>query len=92
MASDVTLRGLDMADTQGDKAVVDYLRQMGARGRWLSEAIRVQPGELVGLRTRPERHAGRAADDGGAGVLRRRERRGWSTSRRRASRRRIASR
>jgi len=27
----VTLVGLDMNDTQGDKAVVDYVRQMGAR-------------------------------------------------------------
>ena len=27
----VTLRGLDLADTQGDKAVVDMLREMGAR-------------------------------------------------------------
>jgi len=31
VGKDVTLSGLDMADTQGDKAVMDYLRAMGAR-------------------------------------------------------------
>lgn len=36
----VTLRGLDLDDTQGDKAVVDMLRQMGAR-------IEQQDGDLV---------------------------------------------
>jgi 3-phosphoshikimate 1-carboxyvinyltransferase len=46
-AGDVTLRGLDLTDTQGDKAVVDYLRQMGAQVE-VGRAIRVRPGELVG--------------------------------------------
>jgi 3-phosphoshikimate 1-carboxyvinyltransferase len=49
--NDVTVQGLDLNDPQGDKAVLDYLRQMGAcvdvqrDGR-----IRVQPGNLKGCR------------------------------------------
>jgi 3-phosphoshikimate 1-carboxyvinyltransferase len=46
----VTVRGLDMNDPQGDKAVVDYLRQMGARVEVLPDGIRVQPGNLKGCR------------------------------------------
>lgn len=46
--NDVTSRGLDMNDTQGDKAVIDYLRRMGARIDITPEGIRVRPGELVG--------------------------------------------
>lgn len=44
----VECRGLDYADTQGDKAVVDYLRQMGANVRIDDNAIRVQAADLVG--------------------------------------------
>jgi len=46
--NDVVSRGLDMTDTQGDKAVVDYLRQMGATIDIQPEGIRVQPGSLIG--------------------------------------------
>lgn len=46
--NEVLLRGLDMSDVQGDKAVVDYLRQMGAKIDIKPEGIRVQPGDLTG--------------------------------------------
>jgi 3-phosphoshikimate 1-carboxyvinyltransferase len=49
--NEVTVQGLDMNDPQGDKAVVDYLRQMGARIEVLPDGgIRVQPGDLKGCR------------------------------------------
>ena len=41
--NDVTSCGLDMNDTQGDKAVVDYLRQMGAEVSVSDEGIGVRP-------------------------------------------------
>jgi 3-phosphoshikimate 1-carboxyvinyltransferase len=47
--NDVTLRGLDMADSQGDKAVVDYLREMGAKIEVRGDSIRVCGGELRGV-------------------------------------------
>jgi len=46
--NDVLLRGLDHQDAQGDKAVIDYLRRMGARIDFEPEGIRVRPGKLVG--------------------------------------------
>jgi 3-phosphoshikimate 1-carboxyvinyltransferase len=46
--NDVVLRGLDLADTQGDKAILDYVRQMGARVEAPGDGIRVRPGELTG--------------------------------------------
>jgi 3-phosphoshikimate 1-carboxyvinyltransferase len=46
--NDVLVRGLDMNDPQGDKAVVDYLRQMGAKIEITPEGILVRPGELTG--------------------------------------------
>ena len=46
--NDLLLRGLDMADTQGDKAVVDYVRQMGAQVEETPEGIRVRAGDLTG--------------------------------------------
>ncbi len=47
--NDVVVRGLDLDDTQGDKAVIDYLRQMGARIEVQSDGgIRVRPGNLKG--------------------------------------------
>ena len=46
--NDVTLRGLDMNDAQGDKAVVDYLRTMGARIDIDDAGIRVRPSQLTG--------------------------------------------
>ncbi len=44
----VLCQGLDMSDTQGDKAVVDYLRAMGARVTVESEGIRVEADRLQG--------------------------------------------
>jgi 3-phosphoshikimate 1-carboxyvinyltransferase len=46
--NDVVLRGLDMSDTQGDKAVVDFVRQMGADVEVRDDAVRVRPRALVG--------------------------------------------
>lgn len=47
--NDVTVRGLDLTDPQGDKAVLDYLRQLGARVEVLPDGgIRVRPGNLKG--------------------------------------------
>jgi 3-phosphoshikimate 1-carboxyvinyltransferase len=46
--SDIILRGLDMNDTQGDKAVVDFVRQMGAEVTVTEDAIRVRAKGLVG--------------------------------------------
>ncbi len=46
--NDILVRGLDMNDAQGDKAVVDYLRQMGAKIEITAEGIRVRPGNLTG--------------------------------------------
>jgi 3-phosphoshikimate 1-carboxyvinyltransferase len=40
--NDIVLRGLDMEDQQGDKAVVDYVRQMGADVAVGEDAIRVR--------------------------------------------------
>jgi 3-phosphoshikimate 1-carboxyvinyltransferase len=46
--NEIVLRGLDMADTQGDKAVVDYVREMGAEVTVGEDAVRVRARELVG--------------------------------------------
>lgn len=46
--NDIVCRGLDMKDTQGDRAVVDYLRQMGADVRVEDDQIRVKAKELTG--------------------------------------------
>jgi len=46
--NEIILRGLDLADAQGDKAVVDYLRRMGARIDIEADGLRVRPGDLVG--------------------------------------------
>lgn len=46
--SEVLLEGLDMADTQGDKAVVDMLAAMGVEIEQLPEGIRVRGGDLKG--------------------------------------------
>lgn len=44
----ITLLGLDMSDIQGDKAVVDYLKKMGATVEVAPDRIRVKANELVG--------------------------------------------
>lgn len=46
--NDVTSNGLDLTDTQGDKAVVDYLRQMGASIAIEKSGIRVKAESLNG--------------------------------------------
>lgn len=48
--NDVLVRGLDMNDPQGDKAVIDYLRQMEAKIDIAPEGVRVRPGSLRGCR------------------------------------------
>ena len=49
MDSDVTLLGLDMNDAQGDKQVVHYLKEMGARIDVGEKGIRVRGGSLKGV-------------------------------------------
>ena len=44
----VLCEGLDLADTQGDRAVVDYLRAMGARVTVDGDGIRVEAVDLRG--------------------------------------------
>ncbi len=46
--SEVTLLGLDRNDSQGDKAVLDYLAAMGAGVEWLPDGVRVRGGQLRG--------------------------------------------
>lgn len=46
--NEVLCKGLDLSDTQGDKAVVDYLRQMGANVTIEPKGIRVKADKLVG--------------------------------------------
>ncbi len=46
--NDVVLRGLDMDDTQGDKAVLELVREMGAEVKVTARAVRVRARELVG--------------------------------------------
>ena len=42
--SEITLRGLDMNDAQGDKEVVNMLRKMGAEAEALPGAVRIRGG------------------------------------------------
>jgi len=44
----VLSKGLDMADTQGDKAMVDYLKTLGARVTPEADGVRVSAAELRG--------------------------------------------
>ncbi len=46
--NNVVSEGLDIEDTQGDRAVVDYLRQMGARVTLEGQGIRVKANGLSG--------------------------------------------
>jgi len=46
--NEILVQGLDMNDTQGDKAVVGYLKDMGADLTISDEGIRVRPGDLRG--------------------------------------------
>lgn len=45
----ITCKGLDMNDSQGDKAVLDYLRRMGADIEVNGDAVRVSGGSLKGI-------------------------------------------
>jgi len=49
MDSDIRLLGLDMNDAQGDKQVVHYLKEMGARIDVGEKGIRVRGGALKGV-------------------------------------------
>jgi len=49
MDGDISLLGLDMDDAQGDKRVVTYLKEMGARINVAKDAIRVKGGALKGV-------------------------------------------
>ena len=46
--NEIVLLGLDPGDVQGDRAVMDYVRRMGAEVEVTSERIRVRARELVG--------------------------------------------
>jgi len=46
--NDILVRGLDLNDPQGDKSVIDYLKQMGAEVEFTAEGIRVKPSRLMG--------------------------------------------
>lgn len=46
--NDIVCCGLDMEDPQGDKAVVEYLKQMGAQVTVEGDRVRVQPHDLRG--------------------------------------------
>lgn len=46
--ADITLLGLDMNDSQGDKAIVNMLKEMGANIEILGNKIRIKKGNLIG--------------------------------------------
>ncbi|MFW2331978.1 MAG: 3-phosphoshikimate 1-carboxyvinyltransferase [Nitrospinota bacterium] len=48
--NEVTLTGLDMNDSQGDKAIFDYLAMMGAQIKFYDDKIVVKGDKLVGCR------------------------------------------
>ena len=48
LPGELELTGLDPADTQGDKAVVEMLRAMGAQIEMQQGLIRIRPGRLTG--------------------------------------------
>lgn len=47
--SDITLTGLDFSDSQPDKAVADYLREMGANIEVNAEGVHIRSAELKGI-------------------------------------------
>ena len=49
MEGDILLQGLDMNDRQGDKKVISYLEEMGAKIHFEENGIRVQGGSLRGI-------------------------------------------
>ncbi|MBI5397458.1 MAG: 3-phosphoshikimate 1-carboxyvinyltransferase, partial [Verrucomicrobia bacterium] len=48
--NELIVQGLDLNDPQGDNAVLDYLRAMGARVEVTPDGVRVRPGNLKGCR------------------------------------------
>jgi 3-phosphoshikimate 1-carboxyvinyltransferase len=46
--SDVTIKGLDINDVQGDKKIIDYLQQMGATFEFSDNGIRIINSSLSG--------------------------------------------
>ncbi|MDP7180323.1 MAG: 3-phosphoshikimate 1-carboxyvinyltransferase [Candidatus Woesearchaeota archaeon] len=46
--SDVTLTGLDIKDSQGDKQIIDYLKKMGANIKISENKVRIKGTELKG--------------------------------------------
>jgi 3-phosphoshikimate 1-carboxyvinyltransferase len=49
LAGEVTITGLDLQDPQGDKAILDILRRMGADVRVSGHQVTVAQSELLGL-------------------------------------------
>ncbi|MBU0534433.1 MAG: 3-phosphoshikimate 1-carboxyvinyltransferase [Candidatus Omnitrophica bacterium] len=49
MNNDITCLGLDFNDPQGDKAVIDYLKRMGAKVEIGKDFIRISAGSLKGI-------------------------------------------
>lgn len=47
--ADITIAGLDFSDSQPDKAVVDYLKQMGAKIEIIPAGIRIKSSRLKGV-------------------------------------------
>jgi 3-phosphoshikimate 1-carboxyvinyltransferase len=48
LADEVTLLGLDFSDSQPDKAVVDYLKAMGADIKVESDSVKIKASKLIG--------------------------------------------
>ncbi|MBN1899568.1 MAG: 3-phosphoshikimate 1-carboxyvinyltransferase, partial [Spirochaetes bacterium] len=48
--NEVILENLDMNDTQGDKLVIEYLKQMGASVSWDEDRLIIKGGKLKGAR------------------------------------------
>lgn len=46
--SDVLIKGIDINDVQGDKAIIEYLKDMGANIRVEENGIRIKGGKLQG--------------------------------------------
>jgi 3-phosphoshikimate 1-carboxyvinyltransferase len=47
--ADITITGLDFSDSQPDKAVVDYLKQMGAKIEITSAGVHIKSSQLKGI-------------------------------------------
>ena len=47
--NDITCCGLDFNDSQGDKAVVDYLKRMGAKADIHKDSLQIRAGSLRGV-------------------------------------------